>query len=79
LAELIPAGVEAVLAAFRTALCSLAVRNNIEGPSHDRHRSWSAVVNAPENEASELIQRFILDKVSKDKVIPDHGPYDGAN
>ncbi|KFY01909.1 hypothetical protein O988_02453 [Pseudogymnoascus sp. VKM F-3808] len=62
LAELIPAGVEAVLAAFRTALCSLEVRNNIEGPSLERHRSWSAVVNAPEKEASELIQRFILDK-----------------
>jgi naphtho-gamma-pyrone polyketide synthase len=78
LAELIPAGVEAVLAAFRTALCSLAVRNDIEGPSHDRHRSWSAVVNAPEKEASVLIQRFVLDKVSKDKMIQVHVLYDGG-
>ncbi|KFY41333.1 hypothetical protein V494_03051 [Pseudogymnoascus sp. VKM F-4513 (FW-928)] len=62
LAELIPAGVEAVLAAFRTALCSLVVRSNIEEPSNNTHQSWSAVVNIQEDEASELIKRFILEK-----------------
>ncbi|KFY68272.1 hypothetical protein V496_01192 [Pseudogymnoascus sp. VKM F-4515 (FW-2607)] len=62
LAELIPAAVEAVLTAFRTALCTLAALEDIEGPNQDKHQSWSAVVNIQEDEASELIKRFILEK-----------------
>ncbi|KFZ09262.1 hypothetical protein V501_05642 [Pseudogymnoascus sp. VKM F-4519 (FW-2642)] len=62
LAELIPAGVESVLTAFRTALCTLAVRNDIEEPDNGHHRSWSAVANIQEDEASDLIERFILEK-----------------
>ena len=79
LAELIPAGVEAVLAAFRTALCTLAVRDDIEGPNHNRHhQSWSAVVNIQEDEASELIKQFILEKVSEEVIFNHEGPI-GAN
>ncbi|OBT76080.1 Type I Iterative Polyketide synthase (PKS) [Pseudogymnoascus sp. 05NY08] len=61
-AELIPAGVEAVLTAFRTALCTLAVSNDIEEPNNGHHQSWSAVVNIQEDEASVLIKRFVLEK-----------------
>lgn len=79
MAELIPAGVEAVLAAFRTALCTLAVRDDIEGPNHNRHhQSWSAVVNIKEDEASELIERFILEKVSEEVILGHDSPI-GAN
>lgn len=80
LAELIPAGVEAVLTAFRTALYTLAVRNDVEEPNHGiHHQSWSAVVNIQEYEASELIKRFILEKVSDDGVILNHDGLIGAN
>lgn len=79
MAELIPAGVEAVLAAFRTALCTLAVRDDIEGPNHNRHhQSWSAVVNIKEDEASELIEEFILEKVSEEVILSHDSPI-GAN
>lgn len=79
MAELIPAAVEAVLTAFRTALCTLAALEDIEGPNQDKHQSWSAVVNIQEDEASELIKLFILEKVSEGGVLPNHDGSIGAN
>lgn len=65
LSELIPAGVEAVLTAFRTALRSFVVRDDIARPTSGTRRSWSAVINVQEDEAVEMIDRFCLAKVRK--------------
>jgi len=64
ISELIPAAIEAVLAAFRTGLCSLELRNDIESPVRDISRSWSAVVSAEEAQAAELIHTFSSANVS---------------
>jgi len=64
LSELIPAGIEAVLVAFRTGLRSLELRNDIERPIPESSRSWSVVVSAYEDQAAELIETFSLKKVS---------------
>ncbi|TLD37529.1 6-deoxyerythronolide-B synthase [Venturia nashicola] len=56
--ELIPAGVEAVLVAFRTALHSLTTRNEIEQPVPESNASWSAVVSLKEKRAIELLAAF---------------------
>jgi naphtho-gamma-pyrone polyketide synthase len=64
LSELIPAGIEAVLVAFRTGLRSLELRNDIERPIPETSRSWSMVVSAKEEQAAESIQTFCLNKVS---------------
>ena len=69
LSELIPAGIEAVLAAFRTGLCSLELRDDIEGPSNGTPRSWSAVVSASESQAAELLQNFSSKDVRRDMVL----------
>jgi naphtho-gamma-pyrone polyketide synthase len=64
ISELVPAAIEAVLTAFRTGLCSLELRNDIESPVHDISRSWSAVVSAEEAQAAECIQTFSSANVS---------------
>lgn len=64
MSELIPAGVEAVLVAFRTALRSLATRNEIELPVPEANQSWSAVVSLKEARANELIEAFGQESVS---------------
>lgn len=63
LSELIPAGIEAVLVAFRTSLRSLELRNDIERSSSEKSRSWSVVVSAQEAQATELIHKFSLTNV----------------
>lgn len=68
ISELIPAGIEAVLAAFRTGLCSLELRNDIERPSNRTPRSWSAVVSASEAQAAGLLQSFNSKNVRRDMV-----------
>lgn len=64
MSELIPAGVEAVLVAFRTALQSLNTRNEIELPVPEANQSWSAVVSLKEARAIELIETFGQENVS---------------
>ena len=61
--ELIPAGVEAVIYAFRTGLRSFKLQQDLErSPSHTS-RSWSAVVSLPEQRAVDLIEDFVVEKV----------------
>ena len=64
LSELVAAGVEAVLVAFRTGLCSLELRNDIERPIPEASRSWSAVVGAQEPQVTEFIETISSAKVS---------------
>lgn len=58
LSEVIPAGVEAVLVAFRTALFSPILRNDIEKSSPGMSPSWSVVVTLQEAEAVKFIETF---------------------
>ncbi|KAI9779586.1 MAG: Type I Iterative PKS [Peltula sp. TS41687] len=60
LSDLIPAGIEAVLSAFRTGLRSLDLRNDIERPIPELSRSWSVIVSAHEAQAAESIEAFSL-------------------
>jgi naphtho-gamma-pyrone polyketide synthase len=62
--ELIPAGVEAVLVAFRTALHSLKTRNEIEELISEANPSWSAVVSLKETQALDLIKTFTQENAS---------------
>ena len=64
LSELVPAGVEAALAAFRTGLRSLELRNDIEKPIPGISPSWAAVVGIQETQATEFIETITLAKVS---------------
>lgn len=63
LSELIPAGVEAVLVAFRTALLSFVLRHDLEQPISGIPKSWSVVVSASHSEAVSLIENFCEAKV----------------
>ena len=70
LSELIPAGIEASLVAFRTGLRSLEIRNDTERPITGTSQSWSAVVSTQEAEAAEFIKKFSLTNVSLRKHRP---------
>jgi naphtho-gamma-pyrone polyketide synthase len=63
ISELIPAAIEVVLVAFRTALHSLELRNDIERPSKGSSQSWSVVVSTPEASAIKMIKTFSEAKV----------------
>lgn len=63
LTELVPAGIEAVIVAFRTGLRSLELRNAIEGSNLGDSRSWSVIASAREVEAAEMIESFSSTKV----------------
>ena len=58
MAELIPAAVEAALAAFRTGLYSLRLQQDIEPLPADAFQSWSSIVSLTESKAMEILQRF---------------------
>ncbi|OCK90224.1 polyketide synthase [Cenococcum geophilum 1.58] len=60
--ELIPAGVEAVIHAFRTGLHSFKLQRDLERSSSAEPRSWSAVVSLPEQRAADLIEHFVAEK-----------------
>jgi len=63
IAELIPAGVEAVLVAFRFGLCALEAKNRISINDSER-ASWSAIVgDITEEKALELITDFCQSQV----------------
>lgn len=64
MSELIPAGVEAVLAAFRTGLHSLRMQQDIDPISTERAGPWSLVVSLMESQALEILQRFNVEAVS---------------
>ncbi|KAL8725152.1 MAG: hypothetical protein Q9166_007527 [cf. Caloplaca sp. 2 TL-2023] len=56
--ELVPAGVEAVLVAFRTGLHSLKMQRDIEPLSFEGSRSWSYIFSLPESKALEILRTF---------------------
>lgn len=64
LAELIPVAVETVLVAFRCALHSLILRNELEPLVSEAQQSWTAIVGILEPEVVELIKAFNSNKVS---------------
>lgn len=63
LSELIPAGIEAVLVAFRTGLRSLELREDIERPVAGASQSWSVVVNGKEEEVIASLEAISSTKV----------------
>ncbi|KAL6716883.1 hypothetical protein ACLMJK_004795 [Lecanora helva] len=63
LSELVPAGIEAAIAAFRTGLRSLELGRDIEGDSAETPQSWSGVVSLKESQAKELIESFAVAKL----------------
>ena len=68
LSELVPAGVEAVLVAFKTGLRSLEVRDDVETPIADASRSWSVVLSIEEAQATKIVETFVSKKVSLSRV-----------
>lgn len=62
--ELIPAGVESVLVAFRAGFRSLKLRHDLEKPNSEVSRSWSVAVSLSEVQATELLESFSTAKVS---------------
>lgn len=62
--ELIPAGVEAALAAFRTGLHSLMTQQDTEPMSIEKARPWSFILSLPESQALEILQKFNVEAVS---------------
>jgi hypothetical protein len=64
MAELLPAGVEAALAAFRTALHSLRTRQDIESVSSEQSQSWSFITSLTESQALKCIEELNKKTVS---------------
>lgn len=62
LTELVPAAVEACLAALQTAVRALTLRDDLIGPEEE-HKEWSVLVGIDESAAEELVQRFNAEKV----------------
>lgn len=62
--ELVPAGVEAALVAFRTGLHSLKMQRDIEPLSANASRSWSFIFTLSESQALEVLQGFNAEVVS---------------
>ncbi|KAL8727579.1 MAG: hypothetical protein Q9181_005663 [Wetmoreana brouardii] len=56
--ELVPAGVEAALAAFRTGLHSLRMQRDMEPLPAEGSRSWSVIVSLSESIALDILRRF---------------------
>lgn len=63
IADLIPAGVEAVIHAFRTGLHSFRLRRDLDLSQSSTRKSWSAVVALPEQKAVDLIEEHAAKKV----------------
>nr|P9WET5.1 RecName: Full=Non-reducing polyketide synthase Preu4; Short=NR-PKS Preu4 [Preussia isomera]UNY67716.1 polyketide synthase Preu4 [Preussia isomera] len=58
MAELVPAGVEAALAAFRTGLHSFKAQQDIVPTTVEQLQSWSFVTSMTESQALETIREF---------------------
>ena len=63
LSELLPAAIEAVLAAFRTGLCSMEVRDDIDQMPQTTLPIWSVIVGVPEQSACAALDAFAVEKV----------------
>lgn len=61
--ELIPAGIEAVIHAFRTGLHSFKLQRDLEKSLSPTPKSWSAVIALPEQRAAELVEDFAVKRV----------------
>lgn len=64
--ELVPAGVEAVICAFRTGLQSFRLQQDFERSSG----TWSAAVSLGEEEAVDVIAKFATTKVGGPPSLP---------
>lgn len=62
--ELLAPAVEAVIAAFKTAIYSLNLRNDTDYRGSTGSNSWSVVVGIHESEAAQLVTTFNAGKVS---------------
>jgi hypothetical protein len=65
MAELVPAGVEAALAAFRTGLCSLKMQRDVDTMSPEAGQLWSFIASLTESRALETIQTFTTEAVCR--------------
>lgn len=63
IAELIPAGIESVIYAFRTGLHSFKLQQDLERSHSSPPKSWSAVVTLSEQHAANLIDSYAVEKV----------------
>jgi len=64
MAELIPAGVEAALVAFRTGLHSFKTQQDIEPAAAGASQPWSFITSLTESQAVETCEGFIKKAVS---------------
>ena len=64
MSELIPAGIEASLVAFRTAMLSLQCQIDHFKEADTQETIWSAIVNSEEEDTTKLIQRFDKEMVT---------------
>lgn len=67
-ADVVSAGIEAVVYAFRTALHSFRLAKDMETTSVPQ--SWSAVVTLPEQRAADLIQQYVTTKTTSRRYSP---------
>jgi hypothetical protein len=71
MAELVPAGVEAALAAFRTGLYSLKMQRDVDTMSPEAGQSWSFIASLTESGALETIQAFTTEAVCRPEECPN--------
>lgn len=64
MAELVSAGVQAAVAAFRTGLHSLNMQRDIEPASAGQVQSWSFIASLTESRALQTIEEFAAKKAS---------------
>ena len=62
IAELVPAGIQAVIQAFRTGLHSFKIQQDLETSLSPGSKSWSVVVALSEKRAAELIENYAAKK-----------------
>ncbi|KAH8691020.1 hypothetical protein GQ44DRAFT_796974 [Phaeosphaeriaceae sp. PMI808] len=77
MAELVPVGVEAALAAFRTGLYSLKMQRDIEPVSDDDVQSWSFITSLTESQALKALEEFAANKWAQ-QLVQTQRPYISA-
>lgn len=65
IAELIPAGIQAVIYAFRTAFHSFKLQRDLERSLSPTAKSWSAAIALPEQLAAVLVENYAVKRVGK--------------
>lgn len=63
IAELIPAGIQAVIHAFRTGLHSFKVQRDLQSSLSPTPKSWSAAIALPEQRAADLVEDYAVKRV----------------